>query len=135
MEAKKTNGGELMKAEPSGVLARLEVQEEILSELKREKNKSRDYFQVMQIFDGDVGDQKILDSLGQVAEKAEKEEGIDPELELGGLINRCHTLAFAVGYIYGQEFKIRDKAVLPLVEELRQRLIDEGVLSFTSNGR
>jgi hypothetical protein len=140
MDEKKTNG-ELTKAESAGALVRLQCQEEILRELKKEKNKSRYYFELMQAFEGYIaggsGTDVITQFLGEVAEMVLREEGIEEKLDanvdLGGLICRCHSLAFAVGYIFGQEFKICDKEVVPLVEELRQKLIDQGVLSFTSN--
>ena len=54
----------------------------------------------------------------------------DPMRDYWTLVNSYTHISFTMGYVFGQMFDICDEEAETAVEELKQRLIDEGIFRY-----
>ncbi len=115
-----------------------------LRNTKREENMA--YSEVVRLFEArDAEPAALISFLGEIAEEDLAEE----KKELGELFKKspgdpgaAHTtivceemdISFAAGFIYGQMFDISDKEVRASLEDLKERLIDGGMLKYQPRG-
>ena len=101
----------------------------------------KDYYKISAVFERQGETPNIFTFVEKKAAKDCKEqiEVLDkvlkgapggPEDELIELTLYHVRLSFAIGYLYGQMFDICDEELETEVEELKQGLIDEGILKY-----